>query len=256
MKKILVVIILLISLYAGKIIDWNPQYKGFLSMHDHSYIIFHPKMTKLQLSAKYKIFNQFYGGYTSLMFWDLFGKSAPFMEISHNPELFYELKFKEKLVIDYIHFGLFEHKSNGRESGSEDRSLDRVYLKFNILLPIKDKFDIQLKQKYFYMFNVFGLTKDMYEYIGWYDYRLTLNFYLGKKIFKQESIYVNYISGGNKFINKDIFGFETGIKMKFFIKKLNVFLYAQYYYGFAESMYKFKTKSDIVRFGLLFGEKI
>jgi outer membrane phospholipase A len=250
MKKIILFLLLFSIIYSKKIIDMNPKYKGFLSIHDHSYIIFNPKMTKLQISAKYKLINQLYGGYTALMFWDLWGDSSPFMEISHNPEIFYELKFIEGLIIDYIHFGLFEHKSNGRERGPYDRSLDRFYIKFNIKIPF-NKADIEFKQKYFYLINAFGLTPGIYNYIGWYEYRLTFNLYLGNKIFNQESIYINYISGGNKFINKDIFGIETGLKIKLFIKKLNLFLFVQYYYGYAESMYKFNEKSNIVRFGFV-----
>jgi len=102
MKKLLLTLLITLSCLFSDVINWKPEYKGWLSIHRPSYFLVHPSLTKIQISAKYRLIQQLYGGYTSVMFWDWFGESAPFVEISHNPELFYELKFLPGYIIDSL----------------------------------------------------------------------------------------------------------------------------------------------------------
>ncbi len=86
-------------------------------------------LSKFQFSFKQQIYNfNFYCGYTQKSYWKVLDieDSRPFTETNYNPEIFYNLKFKQSFYGFYeCNFG-YEHESNGAREPSS-RSWDRIY---------------------------------------------------------------------------------------------------------------------------------
>ncbi len=124
--------------------DFNPDEdiiytgKGF-SLHKQNYFLpvtmsdqadgQEDMLCKFQISFKQQIYNfNIYCGYTQKSYWKVLDieDSRPFTETNYNPEIFYNLKFKQSYYGFYeFNFG-YEHESNGAREPSS-RSWDRIY---------------------------------------------------------------------------------------------------------------------------------
>ncbi len=85
-------------------------------------------LCKFQFSFKQQIYNfNIYCGYTQKSYWKVLDieDSRPFTETNYNPEIFYNLKFKQIYGFYECNFG-YEHESNGAREPSS-RSWDRIY---------------------------------------------------------------------------------------------------------------------------------
>jgi phospholipase A1/A2 len=146
-----------------------------------------PRMSKLQISFKYRIFNPegsmgsmfpwlmpgFHLGYTQTSFWDLQSVSVPFDDISYKPELFFispnikpRFAWMEGL---FVQTG-FQHESNGR-SGEESRSTNFLYIRpITIFHKPGTQPGLQLGVKIWtYVYNSEKKNPDLKEYRGIFE---------------------------------------------------------------------------------------
>ncbi len=98
------------------------------------------KTIKYQVSFKYQLFkverwdnalaknlNRLYLAYSLKAFWSVGEASAPFEEIDHSPEVFWERWYAPDRQVQLLRLGLWEHESDG-EQGGDSASWDRQYV--------------------------------------------------------------------------------------------------------------------------------
>ncbi len=238
---------------------FQPFVKNF-SSHDPMYFLVgvDPGIEKssFQLSFKYQFFNsegflgekapwtnRFYLGYTQKSLWDLDSDSAPFEDTSYKPELFY-LDDKIDLGVSWISaFGVqagFQHESNGRE-GLESRSTNHIYIKPIIAFPLWNDYYLKFAPKVWaYVKNDDDTNGDLDNYRGYFE--------LETKIGSPESFML-----GSYFRNADE-GSSYQLDLSYPLNKLfggsiEMYIHAQYFNGYAETLLNYNQKDDAFRLG-------
>jgi len=221
-----------------------------LTRHRPLYVIYsRADKTKVQLSFKYQILSEykFYFGYYQLMFWNLFGPSAPFTEINYAPDFFYR-KTIDWWNLDTIDLGFWEHLSNGR-GGPQSRGHNKSYLRFNFLKKF-DSLEIRFEPRFFYLHKVEIENKDIKDHLGFWEVYLSVaNFF--KNWFDQEELYIRLFGGGKNSLQLDQGGQEIGLKFKIVPHVIAPYIFVQYYHGYNEALIDYNKKSHSLRFGIL-----
>lgn len=222
------------------------------SLYQDAYFISGNPDTKIQFSFMYGLtdwdFNLFFA-YTQTMFWDLKKHSKPFSDINFNPEVFYRLQFDDESILQYLDFGFYEHKSNGKD-GDESRSFDRSYLRIKLLFPLYGEANLSFTNKFFYLYRL-DENEDLKNYTGFYESRIEFED-LTKGNLSLSKLYLNFFAGGknSELLNKG--GKELGLAFKFAFKKLNPSLFFQIYNGYFENLLLYDHKRTSYRAGILF----
>lgn len=124
-----------------------PRFADNLSFYEPMYFVVGPRVSvnaKFQLGFKYRLLSaesrltknrpfweDFFLGYTQTSLWDLGADSAPFLDTSYRPGLFYFDRFSG---VHFLGFELdsleggYQHESNG-QAGENSRSLDILYIR-------------------------------------------------------------------------------------------------------------------------------
>lgn len=254
MKKFLL-FFLSFALFAeeAKIINDDKIENYAFTQYKPTYFIFGDKQdqVKVQTSFKYQIYSKIplYFGFSSQMFWQLYDSpnSSPFREINYNPEIFYRLNINS-LTFRYIQFIPWEHKSNGRQTSPEDRTLDKSGIMIANEFAIW-KLLFASYAKFYYLYNIGSQNKDIKNYIGFSEYRFSLRLKnsSGEWIDKEE-ISIKLIIGDD--IRKT--GQEYGIKFRTLIKHFNPYIYFQIWNGYGENLLDYNIYSTAYRIGFIF----
>lgn len=231
-----------------------------LSVYNPMYFLFgvDPGLdqSKFQFSFKYRLFNTkgflvekapwvsgFHLGYTQRSVWDLKNESKPFDDTSYMPEVFYLLS-KIDLGVDRISaFGIqggFQHESNGK--GDEDsRSTNYLYIKPVIGVHLFGPYHLKIAPKiYTYVGNDDDTNEDLDDYQGYFD--------LEVGVLNPEGIALNSHlwwgrEGGS--VQLDL----TYPMSQLLGKSLNIYLHAQYFSGYAETLLHYNERHDAFRLG-------
>jgi phospholipase A1/A2 len=228
---------------------------------------------KYQISAKYQVveFSDYhlYFSYTQKSFWDIGKKSRPFEESNYNPEIFishpidrsFDLKgFNRDLVWHDITLGLLEHESNGL-AGPDSRSWNRSYLassfgieskkaleqtealiQYRFLLSIKLWIAYGQRDENRYLESIGRGHEDFSDYSGRGEISASLRDILFPK---------NQIDFKTRIFNAwNRESYEIGYHQN--IPKTNFYLYAQYWYGYGESLTRFAELDRRFKIGLSF----
>ena len=213
--------------------------------------------SKFQLSFKYRLFNSeglfvqnapwvsgFYLAYTQCSLWDLYDDSKPFEDTSYLPELFY-LFPKIDLNIDRITaFGAqtgFQHESNG--SGGEDsRSTNYLYVKPILGMPLAGPFHLKIAPRLFTYFNNSNRSnKDLWAYRGYFDME------------------VSVIDPNGLALDSRLWWARKGATVQLDLtypmtrllgRNLNLYLQAQYFNGYAETLLHYDRRHNAFRLGI------
>ena len=234
---------------ADKLTPYEPMY--FLLGVD-------PGMEKssFQLSFKYQLFNPngelgqvapwvdgFHFAYTQKSLWDLDSESAPFEDTSYKPELFYRFD-KINLGIPWIKvFGLqagFQHESNGR-GGNDSRSTNHLYVQPFMAVHLWNEYYVSLAPKVWaYVNNSEEDNPDLADYRGYFEVDLGLGDTDG---FMLNGRYRNGDKGGS--VQVDLSYPLTRVLEG----NVNLYFYAQYFSGYAETLLNYNERNDIFRLG-------
>jgi len=207
---------------------------------------------KYQISAKFKVVEfsdyRMYFSYTQKSYWDIGKPSMPFEETNYNPEIFIirsidrvfkPTQWPRGLVWHDITFGLLEHESNGL-ADPESRSWNRSYLASSFGLDsrkalektsalIDDRFLISLKLWVAYK------TNDEEKYLE----------SIGRGNEKNQIDFKSRIFQARNHPSLE-FGYHQNIP------GTNFYLYAQYWYGYNESLLRFAELDRRFKIGLSF----
>jgi len=167
-----------------------PRFADNLSFYEPMYFVVGPRVSlnaKFQLSFKYRLLSansqlvegrpfweDFFFGYTQTSLWDLGGDSAPFLDTSYKPALFY---FDRYTGVRFFGFELdsfeggYQHESNG-QSGESSRSLNILYIRPTFRYGSARNWHLTIAPKIWAY--VGGLTEnpDLPDYRGYFDLNL------------------------------------------------------------------------------------
>jgi phospholipase A1 len=237
------------------------SYLENLSVHDPLYFLLgiDPGLekSKFQLSFKYRLFNSegwmaevapwvsgFYLAYTQCSLWDLHDDSKPFEDTSYLPEMFYLLPKIDLNMARITAFGVqtgFQHESNG--SGGEDsRSTNNLYVKPILTTPLAGAFHVKIAPKLFtYVNNSDHSNPDLWAYRGYVDLEMGI-------IDPQGLALDSHLCWARKgpTMQLDL----TYPMTRLLSKSLNLYLQAQYFSGYAETLLHYNRRHDAFRLGI------
>ena len=212
--------------------------------------------SKFQFSFKYRLFNPggymaekidwlkgFHMAYTQRSIWDLADDSKPFEDTSYMPELFYEIPKIDLHVERIAAFGIqagFEHESNGK-GGDESRSTNRIYVRPTMGVHVVNNIYLKIAPQIFtYVNNSDSSNKDLMDYRGYFDLEMGI------------------IETRGMALNSHLYWAKEGTSAqldltypmtKLLKKSLNLYLHAQYFNGYAETLLRYTERQNAFRLG-------
>ncbi|QOV91742.1 phospholipase A [Humisphaera borealis] len=231
------------------------------SAHEPIYFVAGPDRpnAKFQVSFKYQIFNPegswsqafpplsgFQLAYSQTSFWDLEGDSAPFLDSSYRPELLWSAKDWriEDSVVSRLGLQLgINHESNGRD-GADSRSLNVAYIRPSITLGETDGLFFTFAPKiYTYVFGMDATNDDIADYRGHVDLKAVVG--------ERDGLQLAVIGRVGDDWDKGSVQFDLSYPMrKFFNDNVDLYLHAQYFTGFGESLLDYNESTNRFRLGV------
>ena len=234
------------------------------SPHEPIYFLWGPDEPniKFQFSLKYELFNPrgslaqaapgltgFHLAYTQTSFWDTEAGSSPFFDTSYKPELLY---LYEDPDADWLpgqsRFDLqlgLQHESNGKD-GAESRSLNIAYVRpvFTFGDPGTGRgfFVAAAPRLWGYLGDLYD-NPDLYEYRGYGDLKLITGWRDGLQLAAIGRL-------GNDW-DKGALQLDLSYPLRRFLSgNLDLYLHAQYFTGYGESLLEYDEKGDSFRVGV------
>ena len=239
------------------------------SPHEPMYFIWGPDdpQVKFQVSLKYQFFtpdgdlakavpwiSNFYVAYTQQSFWDNREPSGPFFDSSYRPELLWlheqpdaNWSWLPALSRFDLHLGL-QHESNGK-SGPDSRSVNIAYVR-----PVftfghgggsrgAEKFFVTVSPRVWGYLYRLDENPDIDEYRGYGDLRVIVGWRDGLQLS------TNYRPG------KDWDTPALELNLSHPLRKItggsvDMYIYAQYFTGYGESLIGYDERGDSFRIGL------
>ncbi len=213
---------------------------------------------KFQFSFKYQLLNQngtlaeeapvlrpIHFAYTQTSLWDWNQASAPFLDSSYKPELLYAW---DRVVggqpTNWFRLDLqpgFQHESNGK-AGADSRSLNIAYLRPTLTFGKPDQFQFILQPRAWVYLGDLSDNPDLAHYRGNADLRAIVGW--------QRGIQLSALGRLGNSANRGSLQLDlTYPMMSLFSGSLSVYLQAQYFIGYGESLLLYNERSSAFRIG-------
>jgi phospholipase A1 len=247
-------------LEAGKPFDPGRFFEEHIGPHDPMYFIGGGESpnAKFQISFKYQLLNEagwlaenapalkgLHFAYTQTSLWDLDAPSAPFFDTSYKPALLYSW---ERAVggqdRDWFRLDLqggAQHESNGK-SGVDSRSYNMAFFRPTFVLGRDDSFQLTLQPRAWGYLGDLSDNPDLDEYRGYFDLRAVIGWRRGLQL---SALGRMGHEGNNSSAQFDL----TYPTMKI-LGSFSVYLHAQYFTGYGESLLRYNQRSDVIRVGI------
>lgn len=213
---------------------------------------------KFQFSFKYQMLNSqgtlaekapflkgFAFAYTQTSLWDWNHDSAPFLDSSYKPEVFYAWERAvgggptNSLRLDLQ--GGFQHESNGK-GGEDSRSLNIAYIRPTLTLGKPDGFQFTLQPRAWVYVGDMSDNRDLDRYRGHADLKATMGWKRGLQL--------SAIGRMGDHADKGSLQLDLTYPMMFlFSRSLTVYLDVQYFTGYGESLLLYNQRSTAFRVG-------
>lgn len=237
------------------------------SPHEPVYFIWGPEdpQVKFQVSLKYQIFTPgggldraipplsgFHIAYTQQSFWDIGEASGPFFDSSYKPELLWLYEQPDaRSLAGMSRFDLLvglQHESNG-QSGADSRSVNIAYIQ-----PVltfgggrggvePDHLFIAIAPRVWGYLYRLDENPDIDQFRGYGDLRVIVGWRDGLQLS------TNYRPGADW----DTAALELNLSYplrRFTGGSVDMYLYAQYFTGYGESLLEYDERGDSFRIGL------
>lgn len=230
-------------------------FAGRLQAHESTYFVYGsgPQAAKFQFSFKFKLadfgdktaattLNSLQLGYTERSLWDVSAVSSPFYDTSYIPELFWEwIKFpaKKQTGLSWNGFQLgVKHESNGK-AGDDSRSVNIAYLRTLFFVGPVDGWHLILAPE---VWTYFGDEEDIADYRGYGQLRGSFGQANGLQ-------FAFAVMAGKGLRHGSV---ELGITYPVHGRFLDssMFVRAQYFNGYGESILSYDRKSESLRVGI------
>ena len=214
---------------------------------------------KFQVSFKYRILNSdgalaehlppltgFHVGYTQTSLWDLNRPSAPFLDSSYKPELLYSLERVDRgKWADWFRLDLqagAQHESNGRE-GAESRSLNIAYLRTAVQFGKENHLQLTLIPRAWVYLTGLDENPNLPRYRGYVDLRTVLGW--------EHGLQLSSIARMGDDAEKGSLQLDLSYPMSRLLSgSFSLYLHAQYFTGYGESLLYYNERSSIFRAGI------
>lgn len=197
------------------------------------------------LARKFPAFKGLHLAYTQTSLWDLTSTSKPFVDTSYKPEVFYALqrvdggRWAHWLRLD-LQAGL-QHQSNGK-SGADSRSLNVVYFEPTLFVGNQDEFYFSVAPRVWAYLGSLDENPDIKDYYGNVGVRSTLGWGKGLLLSATGRIGDDANRGA---LQLDL----SYPLMRFLYGNVALYLYAQYFMGYGESLLRYNERTSALRFG-------
>jgi outer membrane phospholipase A len=246
-------------LEAGRPFDPGRFFEEHIGPYDPMYFIGGGESpnAKFQISFKYQLLNEtgwlaenapalkgLNFAYTQTSLWDLDAPSAPFFDTSYKPALLYSW---ERAVggqdRDWFRLDLqggAQHESNGK-SGVDSRSYNIAFFRPTFVLGRADSFQLTLQPRVWGYLGDLSENPDLDEYRGYFDLRAVIGWRRGLQLAALGRM-------GHEGNNSSA-QFDLTYPMMKILGSFSVYLHAQYFTGYGESLLRYNQRSDVIRVG-------
>lgn len=214
---------------------------------------------KFQISFKYRLLNEqgwladkawpligFHLAYSQTSLWDWNAESAPFFDSSYRPELLYSWdRVLGGAPTNWFRLDLqagFQHESNGK-AGSDSRSLNIAYFRPTVTFGKDTGLYLKLTPRVWTYVGSLSDNRDMPEYRGYADMRAAVGWKRGLQISALGRI-------GERMSQGSVTLDATYPLMQPPAGAFSMYLHAQYFTGYGESLIGYQERSDIFRAGI------
>jgi outer membrane phospholipase A len=216
-----------------------------------------PSKSKLQLSFKYRIFNQsgslsdsypwlsgLFLAYTQTSIWDLEAESIPFNDTSYKPQLLFQTKnlSRSKHVAGFFLRTGLVHESNGLDGGSS-RSTNHAYIKpMAVFYHRPSRLGVMISPKLLtYINNEDDSNPDLPDYRGYFE----LEMRVGRAHGLMLTTNLGFASKGTSVTTDLTYPIDRLLG-----DNLNIYFQLQYSNRLAESLVNYQQRIEAVRLGI------
>jgi outer membrane phospholipase A len=234
-------------------------YSDHFSAHEPMYFVFggDKPAAKFQLSFKYRILNDggplatrfpdlkgLHVGYTQRSLWDITSNSSPFYDSSYMPEFMFESlatdtgKHEGFTWLGYQ--AAVQHESNGRD-GQSSRSMNTFYFRPMFVLGDPEGWRIIFRPKFFVYLGSLDDNPDIKTYRGYSELRAIVG--------KSNRLSVSVTGRVGEKFDKGCVQFDVSYPTEFLTGNFAMYLLAQYWTGYGESLLHYDQRSSTARIG-------
>jgi len=222
---------------------------------------------KFQFSFKYQIFDPqgalaraapplrgLFFAYSQTSFWDIFGESKPFFDNSYRPSLLVQYEEIDdrlrtaqggRVLPSWLRLDLqagVEHESNGR-GGENSRSLNVAFVRPTFTFGDRSDYFVSVGPRFNVYLDTAEDNPDIEEYRGYADLRLVAGQAGGAQLAATGRMGNDFERGSLQLDLSTPIRRVTG-------NSLDVYLHAQYFVGYGESLLLYDERTDSLRFGI------
>ena len=236
-------------------------FKDHISGYEPMYLIGGPESpaVKFQVSLKYQVLNSygslaqhapllkgFHLAYTQTSLWDFNGPSSPFFDTSYKPEILY---LWERAVggkpMDWFRLDLqggLQHESNGK-GGVDSRGLNIAYFRPTFVFGQDDGLQLALQPRVWaYVIDTDANNSDIEDYRGYGDLRAIVGWKRGLQL---SVLGRTGVRGDHEALQLDL----TYPLMRVLFNSFTIYLNAQYFTGYGESLLGYNARTSAFRVG-------
>jgi outer membrane phospholipase A len=196
------------------------------------------------LATKAPALKGFHIAYTQTSLWDWNAPSAPFFDTSYKPEFLYawervaggQLPNWYQLDLQ----GGLKHESNGKD-GADSRSLNIAYLRPTLTLGRDDGLQLTLQPRAWVYLGNLSDNPDIADYRGYADLRAIVGWKRGLQL--------SALGRMGKDANHGSLQLDLTYPMMKIFGSFSVYLDAQYFTGYGESLLEYNRRSEAFRAG-------
>jgi phospholipase A1 len=221
---------------------------------------------KFQISFKYQLFDPegtlaerfpavagLYIGYTQTSFWDLQGESKPFFDTSYRPEILVSYDDVDRfltgdngrLLPEWISLNFqagVKHESNGM-GGPESRSINTAYIRPIVTFGDRAGWFVTAAPTIWTYLPDDDDNPDIEDYRGYGDLKLVAG--------QAGGLQLAFISRVGDDWEHPAFQFDLSFPLRPITQgNVDLYLHAQYFTGWGESLREYNERGDSLRFGI------
>jgi len=196
------------------------------------------------LATKVPALKGFNLAYTQTSLWDWNAPSAPFFDTSYKPEFLYAWsRVAGGQSLDWYQLDLqggLKHESNGK-NGADSRSLNTAYLRPTLTLGRDDGLQLTLQPRAWVYLGDLSDNPDIADYRGYADLRAILGWKRGLQL--------SALGRLGKDANHGSLQLDLTYPMMKIFGSFSLYLDAQYFTGYGESLLEYNQRSEAFRVG-------
>jgi len=237
-------------------------FKDHISGYDPLYFIAGTESpnAKFQVSFKYQLVSNegalgkwwkplkgFHFAYSQTSLWDWNGESAPFFDSSYRPEMLFAWERVAGGSSNWFRLDLqvgAQHESNGK-GGDDSRSLNIAYLRPTLTLGRPGTLQLTLAPRAWLYVGDLEDNPDLKDYRGYVDLRTVVGWSKGVQLSALGRLGDDWNHGS---LQLDL----TYPMMKLLSGSFSVYLHAQYFVGYGESLLLYNEHGTSFRVGFSF----